>query len=82
MKYIVYVVLIEDRHADTDAQVFFTELEAITWARAKAKEYCHHEQDYEEVELNKWMKKDDWLFFVRYSCEGDSVRVMKREYIR
>lgn len=69
----VYVLIIDDRHADTDTEVFADKDKAIERARALAKEYCRHEEDYEEKQIA------DWIFHVEYSCESDSVTVHERE---
>ena len=74
----VNVMIIEDRHRDTDAQVFLKEKTAIDEARKLAKEYCRYAYDYSE-ELNERMKKDGWIFHVTYSYEGDNIRVLKRK---
>lgn len=74
----IYIVIIEDRHSDTDAKPFLNAATAIAYAEEKAREYCRHEDDYEES-LNDAMKEDGWLWHATYSCEGDSVRVVERE---
>ena len=74
----VYVMIIEDRHCDTDAQVFLKEQAAIDAARKLAKEECRYEEDYSE-ELNQFMVNDGWVFYATYSCEGDNIRVLKRK---
>ena len=33
----------------------------------------------EDRELNDAMRADGWLWYCRYSTEGDSVRVVRRE---
>jgi len=67
----VYVVVIEDRHCDTSVEVWTDREAAIASARALAKEYCRHQDDYHEETIQ------GWEFYVRYSCEGDSTRVVK-----
>ena len=74
----VYVVIIEDRHADVDAEVFEDDNIAVKRAKALAKDYCRFPEDYEE-RLNDAMIKDGWLFHAQYSCEGDHVKVLARE---
>jgi hypothetical protein len=76
--YIVYIVIIEDRHIDVAAYPFSERDMAISEARRIAKESCDYEEDYEEQEY-----PDDptWELSITYSCEGDcvSVNVISRE---
>lgn len=72
----LYIVIIEDRHADTTAHPFTHKDTAIEAARRLAKEYCRDDEDYEEHDYGK---DDGWLFFANYSCEGDSIRVVTAE---
>ena len=65
--------MVNDRHTDTDAEVFTTADAAIDFARRAAREYNRHADDYEEAEIA------GWLFHARYSCEGDSVWVIEKE---
>ena len=74
----IYIVIIEDRHDDTEAIPFLNATTAICYAKKKAREYCRHEEDYGES-LNDAMKGDGWLWHATYSCEGDSVRVIERD---
>ncbi len=69
----IYIAIVDDRHADTDACAFSTAEKAIEFARAIAAKYCRHEEDLEEVEI------DGWVFCVNYSCESDSVHVIEKE---
>ncbi len=69
----VYVLVIEDRHSDTDVRVFADKDKAIESARKLAQEYCRFVEDYQEKQIA------DWVFHVEYSCEGDSVTVHERE---
>jgi hypothetical protein len=71
----VWIVLIEDRHADVEALPFSSEERAIEVARASAPD------DAESVageELTDSMRKDGWVFFLPYGSEGDCVRVVRR----
>lgn len=68
----VYVAIVEDRHAETEAYVFSTPEKAIEFARKTAKESCFDMSDYEEIETK------GWLFHVQYSCESDRVYVTER----
>jgi hypothetical protein len=67
----VFVVIIEDRHCDTSAEVWTDRDAAIARAKAIALEYCRHQDDYAEETIQ------GWEFYVRYSCESDCVRVVK-----
>lgn len=69
----VYVVIVEDRHADVDIEIWADEQAAIGRARELAKKYCRYPEDYKESQIA------DWLFYVVYSCENDCCRVVKRQ---
>jgi hypothetical protein len=71
----VFVVLIEDRHADVDVEVYTDRDKAIARGRELAKEYCRYEDDYEEN------TNPAWLFNATYSCEGDNITVYERELL-
>lgn len=68
----VYLVIIEDRHADVEVRPFYDADKAVAKARELAKEYDRF-GDYEESQIA------DWLFYASYSCEGDCVRVVEAE---
>jgi len=65
----MYIVVIEDRHVDVEVLIFNDKDKAIAKGRELAKEYCRHQEDYEEEDLPVW------LFYARYSCEDDCVSV-------
>jgi hypothetical protein len=74
----IYIVIIEDRHADTEAVPFTDEDAAV----AHAEEYvagCDPDPEDIERELNDAMRRVGWVWYCGYSCEGDSVRVVRRE---
>ena len=71
-----YILIIEDRHADTTAEPFVDCDMAIKVAKQKAKEYCRDEEDYEEHDYGKG---SGWKFYANYSCEGCCVRVVEVE---
>lgn len=76
----VYVVLIQDRHADADIVVFENPVDAIDYAEKEVKTGAgDYPEDIEVYELTDSMLADGWVFYAIYSCEGDSVRVMKRQ---
>ena len=66
-----YIVIWQDRHADTTAHPFLNKEEAISEARRIAKEFCQQPEDYKEEDI------DGWLFYAQYSCESDHVRVVE-----
>lgn len=68
----IWIVLVEDRHADVDALPFTTEEAAIAAARAEAP------ADAEEQELTPAMRADRWVLDLLYGAEGDCVRVIRR----
>ena len=65
----IYIAIWEDRYGDTIARPFSTPEKAVAWARKTAKEYCSYPDDYEEKQIS------NWIFYARYSCEGDCVSV-------
>ena len=69
----IFIVIIKDRHDDIKAHPFMEPHDAIDAARARAKELCHDEVDYEEHDYGK---DEGWLFYADYSCEGDYVKVI------
>jgi hypothetical protein len=73
----VYVFIQEDRHYDTEVEVYLSKSEAIT----KAKEEVLKASRGEEVDenLNRAMIGAGWCYNVIYSCEGDAVRVVEKE---
>jgi hypothetical protein len=68
----VWVVLIEDRHADVEALPFSTEGAAVAEARDSVPEFAEEEQ------LTPDMRKHGWVLLLSYGTEGDCVRVVKR----
>jgi len=75
----VYVVLIEDRHADVEVHVFRTADAAVAYA-----EFMWNANIDDDGRLNPdldMMTPDElqragWLFYRCYSVEGDCVRAM------
>jgi hypothetical protein len=74
----IWIVLVEDRHADVEAFPFSTEERAIAYAREQVQENARHPESISEEELTPAMREDGWVFFMTYSTEGDCVRVVKR----
>ena len=66
----IYVAMVKDRHCDPEPYVFTTPEAAIEYARSEAHEYARTPEDVEEETI------DGWLYYARYSCEGDSVWVV------
>jgi hypothetical protein len=89
----VWIVIDEDRHAGVQAFPFTSEQRAIGYARELAgigsaacgEEISEGVSDPEdddalgEKELTSANREDGWVFLARYSTEGDSVRVVKRQ---
>jgi hypothetical protein len=74
----IYIVIIENHHADTDAMPFLTEAAAISYAKQIALEYCRNEDDYAKGIRNSTIK-DGWLWRANYACEGDNIRIIERD---
>jgi hypothetical protein len=68
----IWIVLIEDRHADVEALPFSTEEAAFAEARDSVPEFA------EEEHLTPDMRKHGWVLLLSYGTEGDCVRVVKR----
>lgn len=73
---VCYVVIHEDHHADTDLEVFLDASKAVEYAKATAREYDRF-GELDET-MTDAMKQAGWLYYGRYSCDGDSVRVVKK----
>jgi hypothetical protein len=71
----VYVVVINDRHADLDVEVYTKPEIAIERARSWAKQAINpdYPEDYQEQTI------PGWLFYAKYSPEDDYVRVHECE---
>lgn len=70
----VYIVMIQDRHADTEAHPFSTPELAIAFARQAVQDNARHSEDIEEHE-----PPTPWLFYATYSVESDSAWIVPRE---
>jgi hypothetical protein len=75
----LWIVLIEDRHADVEASPFSTEEAAVTAARRMAAEYARDPEDVGDAALTVGMRQDGWVLYLPYGPEGDCVRVLKRQ---
>lgn len=69
----VFVAVVDDRHSDTEPYVFATAEQAIAYAKGWAQGAAHYPGDYEESHV------PEWLFYARYSPEGDKVWVVEKE---
>ena len=73
----MFVVIWEDRHSDTEVYAFSKKSSAIKWAKRWAREADRHK------ELDETMSDDmirgGWLYYGRYSSEGDNLRVVECE---
>lgn len=72
----VYLLIIEDRHIDVEVEVYLNKEKAINKAKmtaAIAVEYSHGEIEEQQIE--------GWLYFARYSVEGDCIRVEEKRVI-
>ena len=71
----IYIVILEDRHIDVEVTPFATAAEAIEEAKSQAHEAGRFAEDYRE---NPELCTGNWVFAATYSCEGDSVRVVRK----
>jgi hypothetical protein len=69
----VYVIIINDRHADINAEVWSDEAKAKARARQLAKAYARSPADIDEQKIA------DWVLHLSYSCEGDAITVLRKE---
>lgn len=76
----MYILIVNDRHADIDALPFSTLDAANETLDRFAVEYAHHAEDIEwGYELNEYMVTDRWIRYVPYSPEGDYLRIIQRD---
>ena len=69
----LFALIVEDCHCDVQVEVWDDEAAAVGRAKAIARKYCRSDDDYAEEQIA------DWVFYARYSCEADSVRVLRVE---
>lgn len=72
----VYVVLIHDRHTDTEVHTYATPEAAVDFARETAHERTHGDHD-EVMEDNV----EDRVYFAVYCTEGDHIEVIETALI-
>ena len=77
----IYIVVIDDRHCDTDVKPFSDKEKAIEYAKEQVQSNARQPEDIDEPELNASMVKEGWVYYATYSCESDSVTVIERELI-
>jgi hypothetical protein len=74
----IYCIIIEDHHTDIEVLLRSSESVALLEAKELALKYDRF-GDYEEYVVDRDMLDQGRLFYATYSCEGDSVSVIKRE---
>ena len=78
----IYVVMVEDRHVDTEAHLFSTAEKALDYARQVAADYDYPEEEAEadgDVMDVAALKDAGWLYYRALSPEGDCVWVLPKE---
>ena len=71
---VVYVAIWGDRHSDVSVRVFSSAELAVEWAKNEVREMDRF-GDLDE-KMTEGMQKAGWLYYGRYSCEGDCIRVV------
>ena len=71
---VVFIALWNDRHAEPTVHPFTDKQKAIDWARGAANSTCRFPDDLEEC--NKEYDNGQ-VFRIQYSCENDSICVIK-----
>jgi hypothetical protein len=77
----IWIVVIDDRHTDPEVTVFTDAAAATAFAERQIQNYAHHPEliEPEDRELNKAMTDAGWIWYCRYSSEGDSAWVIRSE---
>ncbi len=75
---VVWAVIVKERHSDIDVEVWSSRESAVARAWEVARDYAREESDIEDV-TNEAMLRQDWVLSLNFSCESDSVEVMKKE---
>ena len=75
----IYIVITEDCHADTEVTPFADEADALAFAEQEVEDGRNPQDETDERGLTDGMRTDGWIWYCRYSSEGDSVRVVRRE---
>lgn len=74
----IFIAIWDDHHADASVHAFSDKDEAIAWAKEKVREQLRDTWELNE-ELTQGMERAGWIYYGRYSCEGDSIRVVTVE---
>lgn len=75
----VWVAIINDRHTDTDAEVFTAPDAAVAWLKAEVASRVRHSRYAQDEELTEAMKRAGWIYYVDWSSEGDSAWIIEKE---
>lgn len=79
---IIYCLMIEDTHTDTEARLFSTPEKALEAARSYLADFadCAAHVDPDDATMtDEQLKRAGWLFYACYSTEGDCVWVLPLE---
>jgi len=71
----MFVAIWQDRHTDTEVYCFSEAEKAIEWAKKWVRESDRH-GELDET-MSSAMINGGWLYYGRYSCEGDNIRVVE-----
>lgn len=71
----IYVVIQEDHSAGAHVTLFSDADVAVEWAKAQVRDNNSDPEDIDE-ELTDFMRQAGWLYYGRYSLEGDMFRVV------
>lgn len=71
MKNLVYIVMWQDRHTDTESYLFHELEDAIVFAKKTATEECRNPEDLRIIETV------GWEFHIEYTCEGDCLWIVR-----
>jgi len=69
----IYIACCQDRHTDADIQVFWSEENAVQYAKDFVKDDARFPDAIKEIET------EGWLYHAQYSEEGDYVYVFESE---
>ena len=74
-----WIVLVEDRHTDVDAQPFSSEERAAGYARRQVEALAFRPESVDwDAEITPRAAADGVVLLVTYGTEGDCVSVIKR----
>lgn len=74
----IYVIIIHERHSNTDVELFEGADAAIDRAVEIVRGYAGSPEDVDE-ELTESMRQAGWLYYGTWSPEADYVIVVERE---